>query len=156
MRLRITSLNWERPAIGRLFDPAIEKEATASPVVVVSYTLWQHRFNGDPFIVGRTIRLNRKSATVIGVLPYAFASLGGQTPDIWIPIAQQPYFVTGSTLLSDPGASSVRMWGRLAPGTTMQTAAGELRALTNDLRRQHPKDIWDGELSTFIQVATSR
>ena len=122
----------------------------------MSYTLWQHRFSGDPFIVGRTIRLNRKSATVIGVLPYAFASLGGQTPDIWIPIAKQPYFITGSTLLSDPGASSVRMWGRLAPGTTMQTAAGELRALTNDLRRQHPKDIWDDELSTFIQVDTSR
>ena len=44
--------------------------------------------------------------------PYEFASLGGQTPDLWMPIAQQPYFVTGSTLLTDPGASSVRMWIR--------------------------------------------
>ena len=132
-------------AVGRLFDPARESEATAPPVVVLSYTLWQHRFNGDPGVVGRTVKLNRKPATVIGVTPYEFASLGGQTPDLWIPMAQQPYFVTGSTVLTDPGASSVRMWGRLAPGVTAKMAAEELKALTNELRRQYPKDIWDGE-----------
>ena len=69
-------------AAGRLFDPARESDATSSPVVVLSYTLWLHRFNGDPGIVGRTVRLNRKPATVIGVTPYEFASLGGQTPDL--------------------------------------------------------------------------
>jgi len=132
-------------AVGRLFDPAREREETAPPVVVLSYTLWQHRFNGDPGVVGRTVRLNRKPATVIGVTPYEFASLGGQTPDLWMPIAQQPYFVTGSSVLTDPGASSVRMWGRLAPGVTEKMAAEDLKALTNELRRQHPKDIWEDE-----------
>ena len=39
----------------------------------------------------------------------------------------------------------MRMWGRLAPGVTAKMAAQELRALTNELRRQHPKDIWDDE-----------
>jgi predicted permease len=135
----------EPAAVGRLFDPARESEATAPPVVVLSYTLWQHRFNGDPGVVGQTVRLNHKPATVIGVTPYEFASLGGQTPDLWIPMAQQPYFVTGSTLLTDPGAGSVRMWGRLAPGVTAKMAAEELKALTNELRRQHPKVIWDNE-----------
>ncbi len=132
-------------AVGRLFDPARESEATAPPVVVLSYTLWQNRFNGDPGVVGRIVKLNRKPATVIGVTPYEFASLGGQTPDVWMPMAQQPYFVTGSTLLTDPGASAVRMWGRLAPGVTTKMAAEELKGLTDELRRQHPKDIWDGE-----------
>ncbi len=133
------------PAVGRLFDAARENKATAPPVVVLSYTLWQHRFNGDPGVVGRTVKLDRKPATVIGVTPFEFASLGGQTPDLWIPIAQQPYFVAGSTVLTDPGASSIRMWGRLAPGVTAKMAAEELKALTNELRRQYPKDIWDGE-----------
>jgi predicted permease len=132
-------------AAGRLFDPSRERQSKAPPVVVLSYKLWQHRFNGDPGVVGRIVRLNRKPATVIGVTPYEFASLGGQTPDMWIPMAQQPYFVTGSTLLTDPGASSVRMWGRLALGVTPKTAAEELKALTNELRRQHPKEIWDNE-----------
>ena len=132
-------------AAGRLLDASRESEATAPPVVVLSYTLWQHRFNGDPGVVGRTVKLNRQPATVIGVTPYEFASLGGQTPDLWMPIAQQPYFVTGSTVLTDPGASIVRMWGRLAPGVTAKMAGEELKALTNELRRQHPKDIWDDE-----------
>ena len=90
-------------AVGRLFDPAIESEAASPPVVVLSYTLWQHRFGGDPGVVGRTVRLNQKPATVIGVTPYEFASLGGQTPDLWMPIAQQPYFVTGSSHAHRPG-----------------------------------------------------
>jgi predicted permease len=130
---------------GRLFDPAREGLSDAPPAVVISYSLWQHRFNGDPGIVGQIIHLNRKPATVIGVTPYAFASLGGQGPDVWIPIAQQPYFVTGSNILNDSSASSVRMWGRLAPGVTAKAAAQELLSLTKELRRQHPKDIWDNE-----------
>jgi predicted permease len=132
-------------AYGRLFDAAREVDATAPPVAVLSYGLWQRRFGSDPSVVGRTIHLNGKPATVIGVTPYDFASLGGQGPDIWLPMAQQPYFVEGSKVLTDPSAGSVRMWGRLAPGVSPKMAAQELLALTNELRRQYPKDIWDNE-----------
>jgi len=48
-------------------------------------------------------------------------------------------------VLTDPSAGSVRMWGRLAAGVSPKMAAQELLALTNELRRQHPKDIWDNE-----------
>ena len=96
------------------------------------------------------IHIDKRPATLIGVLPYAFAALGGRGPDVWMPIAQQPYFVEGSHTLTDPGDSAVRLWGRLAPGVSAKTAGEELRALTNELRRQHPKDIWDNE---FIQVS---
>jgi predicted permease len=131
--------------LGRLFDPAREDAPDATPDVVLSYGFWQRRFGGDPSAVGRIVRLNGKPATVIGITPYAFASLGGQTPDIWLPILQQPYFVEGSHVLTDTGDSSTRMWGRLAPGATAKTAAQELLALTNELRRQDPNDIWDSE-----------
>jgi len=134
---------------GRLFDPAREADESATPVAVLSYGLWQRRFGGDPAVVGRIIRLNRKPAMIIGVTPYAFASLGGQTPDIWLPMAEQPYFVEGSTALTDWEANRVRMWGRLAPGVSAEMAAQELLGLTNDLRRQHPKAVWDHE---FIVV----
>jgi predicted permease len=130
---------------GRLLDPARDAGPDAEPAVVLSYGFWQRRFGGDPSVVGRTIHLNKKPTTVIGILPYAFASLGGQRPDIWLPMAQQPYFVEGSHVLTDPGDSAVRMWGRLAPGVSAKTAEQELRALTDELRRQRPKDIWDNE-----------
>ncbi|HEY9127829.1 MAG TPA: ABC transporter permease, partial [Acidobacteriaceae bacterium] len=132
-------------ALGRLFDPLRDGEASAAPSVVLSYGLWQRRFGGDASVVGRVIRIDTKPATVIGVLPYAFASLGGQRPDLWLPIPQQPYFVEGSHTLTDTGDSAVRMWGRLAPGVSAKAAGEELRALTDELRRQHPKDIWDNE-----------
>jgi predicted permease len=131
--------------LGRLFEPAREDSPGAAPTVVLSYGFWQRRFGGDPSVVGRIIHLNGKPATVIGITPYAFASLAGQAPDIWLPMPLQPYFVEGSHILTDSGDSAVRMWGRLAPGVTQKTAAQELLALTNELRRQHPNDIWDKE-----------
>jgi predicted permease len=130
---------------GRLFDTARDASPDAPPAVVLSYGYWQRQFAGNPSTVGRTIHLNKKPATVIGILPYDFASLGGQGPDVWMPISQQPYFVEGSRALTDPSDSAVRMWGRLAPGVSAKAAELELRALTDALRRQHPKDIWDNE-----------
>jgi predicted permease len=133
---------------GRLFEPSRDNSPAASPAVILSYELWQHRFSGDPSIIGRVIHINRKPATIIGITPYAFASLGGQHPELWMPIPQQPYFIEGSKALTDWNDSTVRMWGRLAPGVASKTAEQELRALTDQLRKQHPEAVWDNE---FIQ-----
>ena len=65
-----------------------------------------------------------------------------------MPMAQQPYFIEGSKALTDWSDSSIRMWGRLAPGVSAKIAEEELRTLTDQLRRQHPEAVWDKE---FIQ-----
>src|SRR5258708_5676520 len=135
-------------AFGRLIDPMRDGDASVAPAVVLSYGFWQRRFGGDPSVIGRVIHLNKKPATILGITPFEFASLGGQHPDIWMPIAQQPYFVEGSKVLTDFSDSSVRMWGRLTPGVSAKGAEQELRALTDELRRQHTEAVWDKE---FIQ-----
>ena len=135
-------------AYGRLLDPALDSSAASQPVVVLSYRLWQRRFDANPSIIGRTIHVNRKPVTVVGIAPFNFASLGGQNPDLWMPIAQQPYLFEGSKVLQDWTNSSIRMWGRLNPGVTANAAEQELRALTDQLRKQHPEAVWDKE---FIQ-----
>jgi predicted permease len=137
-------------AYGRMMDPSRDDTLSAQPSVVLSYAVWQRRFSSDPNVIGRTLHLNKKAVTVIGITPFDFAGLGGQHPDIWLPIAQQPYLVEGSGVLKDTSNSSVRMWGRLAPGVTRKVAEQELRALTNDLRRQNPKAVWDEE---YIQAS---
>jgi predicted permease len=137
-----------RAPYGRVLNSALDGSPNSAPAMVISYGLWQRRFAGDPTVIGRTIHLNNKPVTIVGVTPYSLATLGGQRPDIWLPMAQQPYFVEGSKVLSDFDDSSVRMWGRLAPGVTAKVAEQEMRRLTNELRRQHPTAVWDKE---FIQ-----
>ena len=134
-----------RPAVGRLLNPGRDGSAEDAPAVVLSYGLWQRRFGGDPDVVGRVIHLNGKPVTIAGVTPFALATLGGQDPDLWLPIAQQPYFVAHSTILQDWTNGSVQMWGKLAPGVSATAAAQELLVLTNELRHEHPEAVWDNE-----------
>lgn len=139
-----------KAACGRLFAPAIDGSVASTPAVVLSYGFWQTRFGGDPGIVGRIIHLNGKLFTVVGIAPYALATLGAQDPDLWLPIAQQPYLFSKSTVLSDWTNASLHMWARLSPGVSAKAAEEELRTLTNQIRIQHPSAVWDGE---YLQVS---
>ncbi len=132
-------------ATGRLFDAARE-DAASAPVCVLSYRLWQRRFDGDPAIVGKVVHLGGKPATVVGVAAEGLAGLGTDDPDIWVPILQHSYFIEGSKPLDDPNFDGlIGMWGRLAPGASMAGAAQELTTLTNQLRKIYPTVIWDHE-----------
>ena len=142
-----TELN-TRTSYGRVLSPALDGSPNDQAAMVISYGLWQRRFAGDPTVIGRVVHLNKKPVVIVGVAPYSLATLGGQHPDIWLPIAQQPYLFEGSQVLNDFGNSSVRMWGRLAPGINAAVAQQELKHLTDELRRQQPAAVWDGE---FIQ-----
>ena len=133
------------PALGRMLDPVRDEAAGAEPVVVLGNGLWQRHFGGDPSIVGKAIRVNARPVTVIGVASREFSGLGLDQPDLWAPIAQQPYFVNGSPLLTDFSGGGVLMAGRLRPGMTPRVAEEELRVLAAELHRQHPNDIWDKE-----------
>jgi len=133
--------------IGRTLDPVRDAAADAAPVVVLSYGFWQRHFGADRSVIGKTIRLNEKPATVVGVASPEFSGLSLNKTDLWAPIAQQPYFVTNSRLLADFSVESpgVLMWGRLQPGLTPKAAEGELRSLAAELHKQHPTDIWEKE-----------
>lgn len=129
-------------ALGSLQLPV---QQSGAPVVVLSYGFWQRRFGGDSSIIGRVVQINKKPATVIGITPDDFAALDGQESDIWLLLLQEPYFIEGSKLLTDTESGETRMWARLAPGVTPKAAEQELLALTNQLRKQYPKVIWDHE-----------
>lgn len=135
------------PQVGRLFDEPGDGAANSAPVVVLSQGFWQRHFGGNPAIIGATIRLNDKPASVIGVAPQNFSGLSMSNPDLWLPLNQQPYFVTGSRLFTDfsVDAQGVTMFGRLAPGFTPGAAENELQSLAAVLHREHPDDIWENE-----------
>jgi predicted permease len=131
---------------GRLFDPDREDFLDSSPVAILSYRCWQRRYQSDPSVVGKPLTLSGKAATIIGVLPESFASVGTDAPDIWLPIQQYNYFVDGSKALNDPSFDGmIVMSARLAPGATRAASAKELLTLTDRLRPLYPKVIWDHE-----------
>jgi predicted permease len=134
-------------SLGRLLNPERDERKDADPVVVVSHTFWEEHFGSDPSIVGRLVHLNHKAATVVGVAPRNFSGLGlPHEPAFWVPLSQQPYFVEGSTVLTDKTLGGmVDTWARLQKGISPKTAEQELRALTDELRMQSPESVWENE-----------
>ena len=80
------------PLTGRTFLPE-DGEQGAAPVAVLSDGLWRSRFGADPDLIGRTIDLDKRSFTVVGVMPGNFRfSLDGRGGQLWIPMVQDPFF----------------------------------------------------------------
>lgn len=131
------------PARGRLLD-----ESTAAgndPVVVLSHGFWQRKLGGDSSSVSATVYLNRKPATVIGVVSEEFIGLDPSPTDLWLLVRQVPYFVEGSTLLTDFHAGSMTLYGRMKPGMSPQATEEALLPLMQELHRQQPDAVLEGE-----------
>jgi predicted permease len=120
------------PFLGRNFLSQEDREG-AGGVVILAYSLWQKRFGGDSQILGRTLTLNAKSYTVIGVLPPDFRFRGQS--DLYVPLGQWD-----SVELRDrenhPG---LRVVGRLKPGVTMAAAQAEMTSIARALAQKYPK-----------------
>jgi len=97
----------QRPVLGRTFVAADEQRG-ADPVVVIGYEIWKHRFDLDPQVVGRTLRINGEPATIIGVMPerMKFPDNGGS--ELWVPLIS-----TDAQMARD--RRSLNAFGRLAP-----------------------------------------
>ncbi len=131
---------------GRLLNAARDGAPDSEPVAVLSYEFWQRYYGRDPSVVGRTIHLNNKPVTVVGIIRRNFGGLTLSNPDVWIPIKQQPYFIAGSRLLKDYDyADGADVWGRLGPGVTISAAQQELSQLAAQLYKQHPEGLWEKE-----------
>jgi predicted permease len=106
--------------LGRTLTEADER-AGAPPVAVLGHDVWRARFGSDPGVVGRAVRLGGAHATVVGVMPEGFAFPVAH--GAWIPLRLTP-------LDHAPGAGpQIGVFGRLAPGATLERARAELAAL---------------------------
>ena len=135
-----------QPRLGRALDPHRDDRPDAEPIVVLSHDFWQRQFGANPGVIGTTVYLNGKPATVAGVAAADFSGLSLGGTDLWTTLGAQPYFVDGSQLLTSLSADvGVKMWGRMRPGTTPAIVEQELRSLVATLRTEHPNDIWEHE-----------
>lgn len=132
------SLLGVKPALGRAFLPE-EDQPSRDNVVVLSYGLWQRRLGADPGIIGKAMRLDGESFTVVGVMPKGFAFINNlsQTDELknvalWLP---NPFRITPKTLR---GYHWLVVIARLKPGVSLAQAQGNMDAINEGLKRNYP------------------
>jgi putative ABC transport system permease protein len=120
------------PLHGRVYTNDEDKPGS-TPVVVLSYGLWQRRFGGQMSILNQQITLNSKSYTVIGVMPetFFFPSRG----EMWVPVGQLSDQPSWKERGNHPGLYGV---GRLKPGVSFEQAEADLNTLAANLEKQYP------------------
>lgn len=125
------------PILGRLFS-AEDGEHGAAPIVILGETLWRNRFGGDPGIVGTSIELDKRSFTVVGIVPasFRFPALT-EAEQLWIPLPQDPLF--GSWLERRQG-HWLQVTGRLKPGVSQTQLEQDMQVISATLERDFPAD----------------
>jgi putative ABC transport system permease protein len=123
------SLIGQAPMLGRDLLP-VEDRASAVPVCILGYGIWERRYGSRADILGKTIRINEVPTTIVGVMPK-----GMKFPvnaDLWIPLV-----VKGDYEKRD--AREIAVFGRLVPGATLAQARAEMQAIAQRLAAAYPK-----------------
>jgi predicted permease len=121
-----------RPVLGRTFLPE-EDRAGAGPVVVLGDGFWKRRFGMSPDVLGRSLTLNGKAYTVIGVAPSRLSVV--DPVDIYVPIGQW----TDATFLDRRVSMGMHVIGRLKPGRPPEQARAEMDRIARQLEAAYPE-----------------
>jgi predicted permease len=130
-------------AAGRWFVPDEEDTIGRAPVAVLSFGLWQRRYGGDPAIVGRSITINGRAFTVVGITAEPFKGTnaigGGQ---LWVPFTTYRETTSGFYLdnWDSRRALLFQMTGRLKPGIGVEQAQANLTTVAAALAAEYPND----------------
>ncbi len=133
-----------RAAYGRTLEDRDDGAAGESPVTVISYELWERRYNSDPGIVGQSILLNSHPFTIVGVAPRGFQGTTLLRSDLWLPIS-----MTAQAMPRNPSGLNERravwlvMGGRLKDGVSIEQTQSEMTAIAAGLVREFPDDYRD-------------
>src|SRR5262247_3364158 len=124
-----------RPALGRLLD-AKDDGPNAAGAAVLTYRFWTTTLNSDPSVLGKTVRLGERSATIVGVLepsvPYPAET------EIIANVVTSPHHLS-ATMVTGRVHRMTELFGRLAPGADLEAARAELRAVHGAILKENPE-----------------
>jgi putative ABC transport system permease protein len=121
-----------RPERGRLFA-ADEDRAGGPAVALVSHELWQRRFGGDGEVIGRSLELEGRPHSIVGVLPPGFDL--PYSAEVWVPMQ----LALDALPFEERAATAHELVARLRPGVRLQDADAELKTLARRLEQEHPR-----------------
>ena len=115
------------PAIGRYFTADEDRPPRGTTVVVLGYGYWQSRFGGNPDVLGRSLRVEGRIYTIIGVTPKGFHGIWATATAAYVPITAGGFDMTGNERYHlEHNMSWLEMIARLKPGVTPEAANAEL------------------------------
>src|ERR1700685_1452239 len=124
-----------RPVLGRLLDMRDDGPGAAG-AMVLTYRFWTNDLKSDPTVLGKTIRLGERSATIVGVLepsvPYPAET------EIIANVVTSPHHLS-ATMVTGRVHRMTELFGRLAPGATLEQARAELRTVHGAILKEHPE-----------------
>jgi predicted permease len=127
------------PLLGRPFTD--EEDRTGAPVAVISYGLWQRRYNGDSSVIGKAIPMSGTTRTIIGVMPRRFVFRNREL-DFWIPI----HFTPGD--VAQRNSHFLNVVARLLPGVSVDSARADMTAVARQLGKDYPQS--NGRLGAVV------
>ena len=122
------------PAAGRMIT--VDDDHQGRLIAVLSHAFWQRSFAGRDDALGRSLRLDGASLTIVGVAPQGFeGEFAGSPPDFWLPLGVQPAFAgAGGSTLHIRNVSWLDVMARLRPGVTAAQARASMQPLLESLR----------------------
>jgi predicted permease len=129
-----------KPILGRSFLQT--EESVGTRVAVLSYGLWQKRFQADPKLIGRTVTIDKLPYTVVGIAPQSFQfPVQNPTIALWTTIAHDALASNGeAALTTQRGTRTLDVIARLKPGVTLETARAQMDGRAGMLAKQYPED----------------
>ena len=124
-----------QPLLGRFFAPS-EMQMGHDQVAILGHRLWKFRYSSDPAILGKSIDLDEKRYTIVGVMPASFRFTWDQEMDVFVPLALTPQE------LSETGRSTSRdlqTQARLKPGISVAEAQAAMNTLADNLAKEYPE-----------------
>ena len=129
------------PYLGRYFQPEEDRSPGLYPVAVISHACWQKRFASDPKVAGRTLSINGRTFTVVGVTPEGFRGTEiAYVPEVFVPMMMAKEIEPGSDWLDSRDGDNLFVVGRLKPGVTRAQAESQLNTLTTQLGQEYPNE----------------
>ena len=154
-------------ALGRTFLPEEDRTPGTHPVVMLSYEFWQRQFQGDPDIVGKTIRMQGHPFIVVGVTASGFVGTTPDLPAFWVPLMMRDQVTplgfgeTRQLWITERETDSMRLFARLKPGITQSQAQADLSVIAQRLAQQFPSksrrvSVVANSASSFINLETKQ
>jgi predicted permease len=149
--------------LGRAFLPEEDRTPGALPVIVLSHSFWQRRFDADPEIIGKTLKLDGQPFTVVGVAGRAFIGTEPDAPQFWMPLMMRDQLIREGgwnykRWLTDRDADSFALVGRLKPGVSRRQAEVEMSVIAEQLaeassNHNRKTRVAMSRAATFVEIS---